>query len=203
MKILFPVDDGIAYCEPSGLLTIQATALLMVPPGIPFSIVPEEALPSDYTFRDAWAAEFSDPDGYGADYGVGSAWGVIMRDKLGNARSLAKVDSKTGLVLATKSVTTADVRAEVSAVTQDGRARITINIDKAREIAHSIRRQKRAAEFAPLDEIIMKQIPGTDFAAIEAKRETVRQKYADMQIAIDAAETVEDLFGIIGGQSAA
>ena len=36
---------------------------------------------------------------------------------------------------------------------------IVINIDKAKGIAHEIRRAKRAEEFAPYDEVIMKQIP--------------------------------------------
>ncbi len=43
---------------------------------------------------------------------------------------------------------------------------ITINLDKAKQIGHDIRRQKRAEEFAPLDEKIMKQIPGIDVAAV-------------------------------------
>ena len=37
---------------------------------------------------------------------------------------------------------------------------ITVNINKAKAIAHDVRRAKRAEEFAPLDEIIAKQIPG-------------------------------------------
>jgi hypothetical protein len=34
---------------------------------------------------------------------------------------------------------------------------IVINIEKAKGIAHEIRRAKRAEEFAPYDEVIMKQ----------------------------------------------
>ena len=45
---------------------------------------------------------------------------------------------------------------------------ITINIDKAKTIAHDIRRAARAEEFKPHDEIIMKQIPGVDAAAAES-----------------------------------
>jgi hypothetical protein len=68
---------------------------------------------------------------------------------------------------------------------------ITINIDKAKTIAHDKRREARAEEFKPHDEIIMKQIPGADATAAEAARELIRTKYAEMQTAIDAASTVD------------
>lgn len=42
---------------------------------------------------------------------------------------------------------------------------ITVNIDKAKEIGHSIRREKRAEEFKPLDEAISKQIPNSGVAS--------------------------------------
>ena len=58
---------------------------------------------------------------------------------------------------------------------------ITINLDKAKQIGHDIRRQKRAEEFAPLDEKIMKQIPGVDVASVELQRQAVRDKYAEVQ----------------------
>ena len=74
---------------------------------------------------------------------------------------------------------------------------ITININKAKGIAHDIRRNARAEEFKPLDEIIMKQIPGRDVQAIEAERQAVRDKYSEMQIAIDNASTVEQIKAIL------
>lgn len=61
---------------------------------------------------------------------------------------------------------------------------ITINIDKAKAIAHDKRRAARAAEFAPLD--IKATIP-SEAAAAEAARQAVRDKYATMQTSIDAA----------------
>lgn len=70
---------------------------------------------------------------------------------------------------------------------------ITINVNKAKEIAHDIRRAARAEEFKPLDEVIMKQIPGTNIEAVEAERQAVREKYAVMQEAINSSETVEQL----------
>ena len=67
---------------------------------------------------------------------------------------------------------------------------ITVNIDKAKNIAHDKRRANRAAEFAPLD--IKATIPSEAVAA-EAARQAVREKYAEKQAAIDAAQTVEEL----------
>lgn len=68
---------------------------------------------------------------------------------------------------------------------------IAIDMTKARAIAHDKRRAARAAEFSPLDEVIAKQIPGTDVQAVEVERQAVREKYAAMQTAIDAAGTVD------------
>ena len=68
---------------------------------------------------------------------------------------------------------------------------ITINIDKAKTIAHDKRREARAEEFKPHDEIIMKQIPGVDATVAEAARELIRTKYTEMQTAIDSASTVD------------
>ena len=68
---------------------------------------------------------------------------------------------------------------------------ITINIDKAKAIAHDKRREARAEEFKPYDEIIMKRIPGNDDVAAEAARVAIRTKYTEMQTAIDSASTVD------------
>ena len=75
---------------------------------------------------------------------------------------------------------------------------ITINMDKAKAVGHDIRRAKRAEEFAPLDAEIMKQIPGTDTAAVEAERQAIRDKYAAVQTEIDAAVTPEDIKVALG-----
>jgi len=70
---------------------------------------------------------------------------------------------------------------------------ITINLTKAKEIAHIIRREKRAEEFKPFDEIISKQIPGADAVAAEEARQAIREKYATMQQDIDTAATSEEI----------
>lgn len=70
---------------------------------------------------------------------------------------------------------------------------ITINIDKAKTIAHDMRRTARAEEFKPHDEVIAKQIPGTAVQDAEVARQAIRDKYAAMQSAIDAAQTPEQI----------
>jgi len=70
---------------------------------------------------------------------------------------------------------------------------ITVNITKAKNIAHDKRREARAEEFKPYDEVIMKQIPGNDATAAETARQVIRDKYATMQTAIDAATTTDQL----------
>ncbi len=67
---------------------------------------------------------------------------------------------------------------------------ITINLDKAKNIAHDKRRAARSAEFAPLD--IKATIP-SEAQAAETARQAVRSKYAIMQTQMDAATTVEEL----------
>jgi len=74
---------------------------------------------------------------------------------------------------------------------------ITINLDKAKTISHDIRRQKRAEEFAPLDEVIMKQIPGTNVQAVELQRQAIRDKYAALQSSIDSAADPDVLLTIL------
>jgi hypothetical protein len=74
---------------------------------------------------------------------------------------------------------------------------IVINIDKAKGIAHDIRRAKRAEEFAPYDEVIMKQIPDADATEAEASRQAIRDKYATIQTNIDSTADVESLTKLV------
>lgn len=63
---------------------------------------------------------------------------------------------------------------------------------KSKEIAHDLRRAKRAAEFAPHDEVIAKQLPGKAKDA-ETERQKIRDKDAKRQLAIDAAVDTAEL----------
>ena len=74
---------------------------------------------------------------------------------------------------------------------------IVVNNDKAKTIAHDIRRTKRAEEFAPYDEVIMKQIPGNDAVEAEAARQAIRDKYAQIQLDIDSAPGVNEITFIL------
>lgn len=67
---------------------------------------------------------------------------------------------------------------------------IVINLDKAKAISHDIRREKRSAEFAPLD--IQATIPSKAEEA-EAARQEIRDRYAAIQQRIDNAGNVETL----------
>ena len=75
---------------------------------------------------------------------------------------------------------------------------ITINMDKAKAIGHDMRREARAEEFKPYDEVIMKQIPGNDAAVAEAERQKIRDKYDVIQTKIDAAKTPEEIKKALG-----
>lgn len=75
---------------------------------------------------------------------------------------------------------------------------IKVNITKAQEIAHEVRREARAEEFKPLDEAITINIANPDkVKEIEAERQTVRDKYAEIQTKIDSSTTTDELKSII------
>jgi len=75
---------------------------------------------------------------------------------------------------------------------------ITVNLDKAKAIGHDKRRAARAEEFAPHDEVIMKQIPGADTVAAEEARAAIRTKYEAMQDEIDAAASPDEIKAALG-----
>lgn len=76
---------------------------------------------------------------------------------------------------------------------------ITINIDKAKAIAHDRRRSARAAEFAPHDEVIAKRIPGVVQEEAEAARAAIRSRYASMQEQIESASTPDEIKAALQG----
>jgi hypothetical protein len=71
---------------------------------------------------------------------------------------------------------------------------ITVNLSKAKEIAHTKRRLARDEEFKPLD--IKATIP-SEAEAAEAARVKVRAKYAEIQTSIDGAGDVNTLKSIV------
>ena len=75
---------------------------------------------------------------------------------------------------------------------------ITINLNKAKDIGHKIRRDLREEEFKPYDEVISKQIPGKDVSEAEQAREAIRQKYASVQEQINQAKTADEIKSALG-----
>jgi hypothetical protein len=80
----------------------------------------------------------------------------------------------------------------------DGAA-VAVDLGKAKDIGHDIRRTMRSEEFAPFDEIIAKQIPGNSAVETEASRQAIREKYADIQAAINVAETPDEIKSALEG----
>lgn len=74
---------------------------------------------------------------------------------------------------------------------------ITINMDKAKNIAHRIRRQSRQKEFQPYDEIIAKQIPGSSAVEAEQARQLIRDKYQEIQLQIEQSTEADGLLAIV------
>ena len=71
---------------------------------------------------------------------------------------------------------------------------IKIDINKAKEISHDMRRNKRAELFKPLD--IEATVPAL-VANAEAQRQIIRDDFAIIQTKIDAAVTVDALKNIL------
>jgi len=67
------------------------------------------------------------------------------------------------------------------------------DLDKCKALGHDMRRAKRAEEFAPLDDILAKRIPGHDPEDIESARQEIRTRYALIQEGIDAATSPEEI----------
>ena len=68
MKIIYQTEDGIAVITPAPncSLTDAQTAAKDVPTGSAYKIVEDSFVPSDRTFRNAWAIEASElTDGVG------------------------------------------------------------------------------------------------------------------------------------------
>jgi hypothetical protein len=65
--IIYPCDGSLAVvfpCADCGL-PVSEIARKDVPAGVPYLIVNVSDLPEDRTYRDAWTADFSTPDGIG------------------------------------------------------------------------------------------------------------------------------------------
>ena len=71
-RIIYQNADGsVAILVPSqealDLYGIEAIAKKDTPHNLPFKIVDTATIPTDRTFRNAWEADFTNPDGVGAE----------------------------------------------------------------------------------------------------------------------------------------
>lgn len=67
-RVIYPNQDGtIAIVIPveQSQEMLNIICKKDVPAGIPYKIIDADLLPEDRTFRDAWSADFSEPDGFG------------------------------------------------------------------------------------------------------------------------------------------
>ena len=65
-RIIYPNSEGgVAVLVPTGELPIEDVCQKDVPAGTPYLVVEDDVISSDRTFRGAWEADFSNPDGYG------------------------------------------------------------------------------------------------------------------------------------------
>lgn len=67
--IIYPRGDGgIAIMWPAPQYPIDEVAKKDVPVGVPYLIINVGDLPANPGFREAWTADFSDPDGHGVGF---------------------------------------------------------------------------------------------------------------------------------------
>jgi hypothetical protein len=77
-RIIYQTEDGISIIIPTGELAIEEVARKDVPAGVAYKIADESDIPSDRTFRNAWEANITEPDGYG----IGAdAWFAEQKEK--------------------------------------------------------------------------------------------------------------------------
>jgi hypothetical protein len=65
-RIIYQNDEGgVSIIIPTGEIAIEEVARKDVPAGVAYKIVDVADIPSDRTFRDAWEADITEPDGVG------------------------------------------------------------------------------------------------------------------------------------------
>jgi hypothetical protein len=68
MKLaIFPNETTISVLVPAPNceLSLEEICVKDVPTGVPYRIIDSNDLPADREFRNAWEADFTNPDGYG------------------------------------------------------------------------------------------------------------------------------------------
>lgn len=65
------LDGSLSIVIPTGEVDINNVALKDVPAGVAYKIISISDIPLDRTYRNAWEADMSNPDGYGIGH---DAW---------------------------------------------------------------------------------------------------------------------------------
>ena len=68
-----------------------------------------------------------------------------------------------------------------------------------KQVAHEIRRARRAEKFAPHDEVVAKAIPGQATEA-EKQRQAIRDADAELQSKLDACKTTSEMRKLLEGE---
>ena len=83
-------EGGVAIVVATGELAIEEVARKDVPAGVPYQIINTADVPSDRTFRAAWEANITNPDGEG----VGAdAWFAEQAEKKAAEEAAAKAEA--------------------------------------------------------------------------------------------------------------
>ena len=77
-RIIYPQPNGVvAIIIPTeeflASYTVEDLAAKDVPAGVPYKIIDAADVPTDRTFRNAWEADFSAPDGHGLGHDARAA----------------------------------------------------------------------------------------------------------------------------------
>jgi hypothetical protein len=73
--IIFDNGNGVSVVYPTGELSVEEVAKKDVPAGVPYKIVDATDILEDRTFRAAWEADITEPDGVGLGY---DAWFALQ-----------------------------------------------------------------------------------------------------------------------------
>lgn len=91
-RIIFPTDDGgIGFHSPGKGWDPVEVARKDTPAGVPFRIIDADDMPEKDKTRNRWAADFSNPDGYG----IGAeAWFAEQEAKRLAAEEVARKEAE-------------------------------------------------------------------------------------------------------------
>ena len=70
------LDGVLSIIIPSGEIKVEQVALKDVPAGVAYKIVDVSVIPTDRTYRNAWEADMTNPDGYGIGH---DAWVELQK----------------------------------------------------------------------------------------------------------------------------